>query len=218
MYLELLCFLERKQEQLKAVVAGLTETRLGFSALPHVKSELEEIQSTIVSRVLLNEQFTTDALQNQVDSLPFPIVHLATHGQFSSNAKDTFIVAADGPINVSQFDTLLRSRDATRPEAIELLVFSACQTAKNDNRATLGLAGFAVRSGARSTLASLTNVNDESTSLLMAEFYQQLSNQKESITKAEALRRAQVSLFKTTEYDLRAPKFWAPYILIGNWL
>ncbi len=211
-----------KRSPLKVLAAGLGNPPKSFKLddLPFVQAEIASITKLgFFTTPLLEQNFTRKTLESNINAVPFNVVHLATHGQFSSNAKDTFIVAADGPINVSQFDTLLRSRDATRPEAIELLVFSACQTAKNDNRATLGLAGFAVRSGARSTLASLTNVNDESTSLLMAEFYQQLSNQKESITKAEALRRAQVSLFKnTTEYDLRAPKFWAPYILIGNWL
>ena len=210
-----------KRSPLRVLAAGLGNPPKSFKLddLPFVETEIASITKLgFFTTSLLEQNFTRKTLESNINAVPFNVVHLATHGQFSSNAKDTFIVAADGPINVSQFDTLLRSRDATRPEAIELLVFSACQTAKNDNRATLGLAGFAVRSGARSTLASLTNVNDESTSLLMAEFYQQLSNQKESITKAEALRRAQVSLFKTTEYDLRAPKFWAPYILIGNWL
>ncbi|MEX0271682.1 CHAT domain-containing protein [Leptolyngbyaceae cyanobacterium UHCC 1019] len=211
-----------KREPLRVLAAGLSNPpkSLGFIKLPYVENEIASITKLgFLTTPLLEQNFTRTTLEGNINAAPFNVVHLATHGQFSSNAKDTFIVAADGPINVSQFDTLLRSRDATRPEAIELLVFSACQTAKNDNRATLGLAGFAVRSGARSTLASLTNVNDESTSLLMAEFYQQLSNPKESITKAEALRRAQVALLQNpTDYDLHAPKLWAPYILIGNWL
>ncbi len=211
-----------KRQPLRVLAAGLGNPppAFGFSELPFVQTEIASIAKLgFFTNALLEKNFTRATLEGNINDVPFNVVHLATHGQFSSNAKDTFILAADGPINVSQFDTLLRSRDATRPEAIELLVFSACQTAKNDNRATLGLAGFAVRSGARSTLASLTNVNDESTALLMAEFYQQLSNPKESITKAEALRRAQVALFKNTNGDdWRAPKFWAPYILIGNWL
>ncbi|MBM0743039.1 CHAT domain-containing protein [Phormidium sp. CLA17] len=211
-----------KREPLRVLAAGLSDppTSFGFSKLPFVQTEIASITKLgFFTNALLEQNFTRETLEGNINAVPFNVVHLATHGQFSSNAKDTFILAADGPINVTQFDTLLRSRDATRPEAIELLVLSACQTAKNDNRATLGLAGFAVRSGARSTLASLTNVSDESTSVLMANFYQQLSNPKESITKAEALRRAQVALFKNPEsYAFRAPEFWAPYILIGNWL
>jgi len=117
-------------------------------------------------------------------------VHLATHGQFSSSAKDTFVLAWDSPINVKQLDDLLRGRELGDRSPIELLVLSACQTAVGDRRATLGLAGMAVRSGARSTLATLWSVDDQSTALLMVKFYQNLT--QPGLTKAEALRRAQL--------------------------
>lgn len=201
--------------QLQALVAGVTEPRHGFSALPNVKRELDEIQSEVTSQVLFNNQFTSQALQDQINSLPFPVVHLATHGQFSSNPDETFIIAWDDRIYVKQLNDVLRNRETNEPNnAIELLVLSACQTAAGDKRAALGLAGVAVRAGARSTLASLWNVNDESTSLLMIQFYRELANKQ--LTKAEALRQAQLELLKTPRYQ--HPMFWAPYVLLGNWL
>ena len=203
-----------KQEQLKALTAGLTQARLGFSALPNVERELEQIESEVPSQVLLNEQFTSAAFQDRVNSRSFPVVHLATHGQFSSNAEQTFILAWDKPIKVNELNNLLRTRDESRPDTIELLVLSACQTAKGDKRAALGLAGVAVRAGARSTVASLWSINDESTSLLMSQFYQELANQ--SLSKAEALRRAQLVLLKNPQYQ--RPLYWSPFVLIGNWL
>ncbi len=205
-----------KQRQLKAIVAGVSEPRSGFSALPNVKRELEEIQSEVSSKVLLNQEFTSTALQERVNSLPFPVVHLATHGQFSSQASKTFIVAWDKRIYVNELNNLLRTRDQSQPNnAIELLVLSACQTAAGDNRAALGIAGVAVRAGARSTLASLWNVDDESTALLMSQFYRELTN-NQALPKAEALRRAQLALLKNPQFQ--RPMFWAPYILLGNWL
>ncbi|NJK27840.1 MAG: CHAT domain-containing protein [Coleofasciculaceae cyanobacterium SM2_3_26] len=105
-------------------------------------------------------------------------------------------------------------RDPNREAPIELLVLSACQTAVGDDRAALGLAGVAVRAGARSTLASLWSVNDEATSLLMTRFYQELADP--SVTKAEALRRAQVSLLQNPETE--DPFLWAAFVLVGNWL
>ena len=183
-----------KRKDLKALVAGVTETRPGFYALPNVKLELEAIQSELPSKLLLNEKFTTKALEKQVSYLPFPVVHLATHGQFSSNPDKTFIVAWDKRIYVNELNDFLQIRNQSQPTAIELLVLSACQTAAGDNRAALGLAGVAVRAGARSTLASLWNVNDESTAVLMSQFYQELA--KNQLTKAEALRQAQIALLK----------------------
>ena len=201
--------------QLKALMAGLTEPKQGFAALPNVAQEVQKIKSEVPAQVFLNENFTSAALQKEIQSSPFPVIHLATHGQFSSNAEDTFILTWDNKINVNELNNMLRSYDrSSSARAIELLVLSACQTAAGDNRAALGLAGVAVRAGARSTIASLWYIDDGATVPLMAEFYRQLSNTK--LTKAESLRRAQISLLKTPQY--RHPIYWAPYVLVGNWL
>lgn len=204
--------------QLKALTAGLTQPPPdfpNFSPLPAIKAEVDLIASAGVDITsLLDQQFTREALEKEVKNVSFNVVHLATHGQFSSRAENTFILAADGPINVIQFDTLLRGREQIRPNAVELLVLSACQTAAGDNRAALGLAGAAVRAGARSTVASLWQIDDESTALLVGEFYKQLKTS--STTKAEALRRAQLKLLKHPNYG--APSYWSAYVMIGNWL
>ena len=202
-------------QQLKALTAGLTEAKLGFPPLEYVSEELNAIQSQIASsEQLLNRSFTKVALQSQIERVPFPIVHLATHGQFSSQAEDTFILTWNNKINVNQLSNLLQTGD--RDRAIELLVLSACETLAGDRRAALGLAGVAVKAGARSTLATLWRVNDEASSSLMKQFYQQLGNQNESVTKAEALRQAQLSLLKSDRFN--HPHFWASYVLVGNWL
>ncbi|MDZ7964454.1 MAG: CHAT domain-containing protein [Nostoc sp. DedSLP03] len=202
------------EKKLKAIVAGLSEANSGFSALPNVKLELEEIRSQVPSSILLNQEFTSKALQNQINSLPFPIVHLATHGQFSSKAEETFIVAWNERIYVKKLNELVRTLEQNRPEAIELLILSACQTAVGDEQATLGIAGVAFQAGARSTIASLWNLDDESTAVLMSQFYQELANK--NLTKAEVLRRAQLALLQNPRY--KRPMFWAPYVLLGNWL
>ncbi len=206
--------LERKR--LKALTVGLTEARQGFTALPGVAQELAEISAMVDSKVLLNEDFTRDRFQSQVNAKPFPIVHLATHGQFSSNPEETFLLTWDDRINIKDFAELFENRLQGSLNPVELLVLSACQTAAGDRQATLGLAGFALRSGARSTLATLWSVSDQSTADLMSEFYLQLTQTNLNLTKAEALRRAQLSLLKNPEYN--HPYFWAPFVLVGNWL
>jgi CHAT domain-containing protein len=206
-------------EQLQVLAAGLVQPPPNFQnfpPLPEIQSEFDFIsRAGVPITTLLNQDFTSKTLENKVNQTSFNILHLATHGQFSSRAEDTFVLAADGPINVTQFDTFLQHQDETRSQAIELLVLSACQTAAGDNRATLGLAGAAVRAGARSTLASLWNIGDRSTAILMGEFYKELVNSK--VTKAEALRRAQIMLLKRYPNYSR-PGYWAAYVLIGNWL
>ncbi|GAB1543410.1 hypothetical protein NUACC21_60840 [Scytonema sp. NUACC21] len=199
-------------QKLKTLAAGLTEARQGFSALPGVETEIQRILNKFSAKVLLNRDFTRSNLQKRVETTPFSIVHLATHGQFSSKAEDTFLLTWDDRIQVKDLDRLLKIRDEQKP--IELLVLSACQTAKGDNRAALGLAGVAVRSGARSTLATLWSVQDKSTAQLISEFYRILTQKK--VTKAEALRQAQVSLLHSSQY--KHPYYWSPFVLVGNWL
>jgi CHAT domain-containing protein len=212
--LQLLGSKSLERGKIKALTAGLTESRQGFAALNNVTLELNQIKSVVPTTVLLDREFTSTAFQKEINAVSFPVVHLATHGQFSSKAEETFILTWDNRINVNQLDNLLRIRDTNRPTAIELLVLSACQTATGDKRAALGLAGVAVRAGARSTLASLWSLDDESSALLMSQFYQELTNTKE--TKAEALRFAQLALLQNPRYQ--HPRYWAPYVLVGNWL
>ncbi|PLZ93904.1 hypothetical protein CEN44_01835 [Fischerella muscicola CCMEE 5323] len=207
-----------QRQQLQALTAGLTQPPQAYSdfaPLPAIRTEIELISEAGISTTnLLDRQFTSKELKKKVNTTPFNVVHLATHGQFSSRADQTFILAADGPINVTQFDSILRNRDNIRPEALQLLVLSACQTAVGDKRAALGLAGAAVRAGARSTIASLWQIDDESTAQFVGAFYRELK--EANITKAEALRRAQLQLLKHPNYN--APSFWSAYVLIGNWL
>ena len=101
-----------------------------------------------------------------------------------------------------------------RKNPIELLTLSACQTAVGDEKAALGLGGIAVKAGARSALATLWYINDYASSKLIQEFYINLKDAKNS--KAVALQAAQLSLIKDARF--KHPSYWAPFLLIGNWL
>ncbi len=205
-------------QDLNILAAGLTEARQGFPALPGVQQEVTTIAAEVKAKVLLDGQFTQAGFQEQLDATSFPVVHIATHGQFSSNPDETFLLTWNDRIGVKDFDRILQNPERGTPSSIDLLVMSACQTAAGDRRATLGLAGLALRSGARSTLASLWAVSDNSTAQLMSEFYHQLAQQRvqPDITKAQALRQAQLSLLKNPQYN--HPYYWAAFVLIGNWL
>lgn len=203
-----------REKKSNALIAGLSEAQDNFSALTHVPEELEKIRLQVPSSIkLLNATFTKNGLRNTLNSAPFSVVHLATHGQFSSQAEGTFILTWQDRLNIDELNNLLRSKDS---QPIELLVLSACETLKGDNRAALGLAGVAVRAGTRSTLATLWQVNDEATARLMDKFYQALQDQ--TMTKANALRQAQLALLNDPDSVNRNPHFWAAYVLLGNWL
>ncbi len=203
-----------QSQRLKALVGGLTEGRQGFTALPGVARESTQIASELTTKIFLDHKFTKHNLQQSIQETKFPLIHLATHGQFSSKLSDTFLLTWDDRLTIEGLRNLLKSRSEASTTPIELLVLSACETAEGDQRATLGLAGLAVRSGARSTLATLWSVNDNSTADLMTEFYRSLTQQNTS--KAESLRQAQLKLLKNPNYQ--HPFYWSPFILIGNWL
>jgi CHAT domain-containing protein len=207
-------FKSQPRDRIQVLAGGLTTKNGELSALPGVEREIQQIQNKIPTTTLLNEKFTIDKLQAKLQKPSYSVMHLATHGQFSSTASDTFIKTWNGQINIEQLSRLMSDRNLKGSSPIDLLVLSACQTAKGDERATLGLAGVAVRSGARSTIASLWTVSDESTADLMGAFYQELLIS--GVSKAQALRLAQLDLLKKPEF--KHPYYWAAFILVGNWL
>ncbi len=217
------------KEQLRVLTAGTGQQAPsyaveGYGPLPNVEQELEAIQKTIPqSEQLADENFTKINIQDKINSAPFSIVHIATHGQFSSNPDDTFILGWDERINVRDLDRLLQSENLQRSDrAIELLILSACETALGDTRAALGLAGVSIRAGTRSVVGSLWRVSDASTAELMKQFYQQLLKSDSSqLKKAEALRQVQMRFIKgeiepNSNYNI--PYHWSSFILVGNWL
>lgn len=207
---------------LKVLLAGLSQegpsfelpqVPPGLQPLPAVQGEINQIQTVAArGKELLNQAFTRQRFQTLLESGSFPVVHVATHGQFSSNPEQTMLLAWDQPITVSQFDTLLNSRPGSQLN-LELLTLSACETAQGDRRSALGLAGVAVRAGSRSTLASLWLVDEASTAELMAQFYKNL---KAGMTKAEAKRQAQLTLMHNPQ--TANPYLWAAFVLVGGWL
>jgi CHAT domain-containing protein len=215
--------LRSRKGQLQVLGAGISkELTVGnrhFEAIDATE-ELNQIEKVLSSKILLNSQFTQANLHKYLKSGDFSLVHLATHGNFSSEPEETFILAyntekASGELlKPNDLNNLLLNSSQETVNPIELLVLSACQTASGDNRAILGLAGLAVRSGARSTLATLWQVNDKSSIKFMGQFYQALS--QPGVTKAQALHLAQQALLKNPDYQ--NPYDWGAYVLIGNWL
>jgi len=215
--------LSLSKNEFTALIAGLSKESPSFNdrnaprglkPLSGVVTEVKDVKKqTTSSRVLLDESFTSLQFQEELSKNNFPIVHISTHGQFSSNSEQTVLLAYDKVINILEFNSLLKGKTETDANPIELLVLSACQTAKGNKRSTLGIAGVAAQAGAQSVIASLWLADENSTALLMQEFYKGLKN---GLTKAEALRQAQLSLSSNPQYS--HPYFWAGFVLVGGWL
>ena len=204
------------RQELKALALGLSEPsqvdNKSFPPLPNVKAEIEQVQSIFAqSTGVLNDRFTRERVRQELAETSYPILHIATHGQFSSEPEDTFLVTGNNEkLTITELDRIIRST-TTRNEAVDLIALTACQTAVGDERAALGLAGIAIQAGASSALASLWSISDEYTPEVVQEFY--LGLRDKNLSKAAALQQAQVALIDRGI----PPAFWSPFILIGNW-
>lgn len=193
--------------------SGLAAERHGFPGLPAVVQEAELISKSFSPTVLMDGTFLKDDLENIFLRNDYRYVHIASHGQFSGRADSTFVLTYDGFLTLDDLENLIRP-SSYRGAPVELLTLSACQTAAGDDKAALGLAGVAIKAGCRAALATLWFVSDQASALMVDEFYRALA--KPGTSKAKALQHAQTVLRNDPRF--RHPRYWAPYLMIGNWL
>jgi CHAT domain-containing protein len=201
------------REQVKLLAVGVSESVQGFPPLPDVSEEIQSIQKLFGGSTLVDKDFLVPSFEKKLKDDQYTIMHIASHAQFEKNIEDTFVLTFDEKLTMNRLDQyigLFKFRD----EPLELLTLSACETATGDDRAALGLAGIAIRAGARSAVATLWNINDAASSELIVEFYRQLKDP--TVSRALALQRAQSKLLSNPRFD--HPGFWSPYLLINTWL
>jgi filamentous hemagglutinin family protein len=190
---------------------GLSVSRQGFKSLKYVEKELSTVKTLFGGDLLLNEMYTSKGLIQSFKNNSYSIVHMATHGKFAIYPEESFLLAYDRCLSMDDLSKLFyRVQD----RAVDLLTLSACETALGNERAALGMAGIAIKAGVKSVVATLWSIEDQSTSIFINEFYYNLS--KLNMSKALALQAAKKKMIHMKDYH--HPKYWAPFILIGNWL
>ena len=210
-----------------------------FAGLPFAGKEVETLAARMPNTTkLIDRAFSRDTTTTQMNE--FSVVHLATHANFVPGTPiDSFIVFGNGD------RATLQDIGSWSLNNVDLVVLSACETGLGNSLGNgeeiLGL-GYQFQSrGAKAVIASLWAVDDGGTQALMSTFYDQLKHG--NITKAEALRQAQLTLInanhqssssskrssieiellstgvsQTTLNRLSHPYYWAPFILFGNGL
>ncbi|BAY49381.1 TPR repeat protein [Scytonema sp. HK-05] len=206
-------------ENLKVLAVGLTKNAVvdgrTYEALTNVKQEINQVVAQIPdSKQLLDENFTYAHLQAELSQIAYSIIHIATHGTFGTVPEDSFLVTGNNAkLTMTDLDNMIGTV-ARSSKLVDLLVLTACETAIGDNRVGLGLAGVVGNASVKSVLASLWSINDAATVTLVKKFYTEWYQNR--VSKAEALRRAQQTLISSRKYA--HPYYWAPFILVGNWL
>lgn len=208
------------RSNISALLMGLEKeyldqkTKLYFPKLKFVKIELGNVAKRLKNNGYDNVKnedngFTSEEVRMWLNSTNYSIVHFSTHGYFAKEPNNSFLVAEDGRLTLDGLETYFQSF-ASNNNPIDLLILSACQSGLGGGQ---GLAGIAIKAGTRSAFGTLWQVNEESTSDLIAEFYYHLIEKK--VPKAQALQKAQISLLKDDYLD--HPYYWAAFLLIGNW-
>jgi len=172
----------------------LPNTETEFKWIKNQVQAASDKNSTFVE--LLNEQFTKSRLEQEL-------------------IKTAHFVTGEGRLLLDQFENSL-AFNRIHDSSLNLITLSACQTAQGDDRAALGLGGIALRAGAQSAVATLWKVEQSFPAQLMPLFYKHVSEGK--LSKAQALRQAQLEMMEKTALYYDHPSFWAAFILIGNWL
>jgi len=201
------------REKVRLLSSGLTRAVQGFPSLPFVEEEINTIRTLYQGDQLLNAEFSTPRLEQELRDHPYGILHMATHGWFAADTTESYLLTYNGKLTINELDRLI-GLFRYRKDPLELLTLSACQTGIGDDRSALGLAGVAIKAGARSALATLWFINDEASATLVSEFYRQLRNPAQS--KAQALQQAQLKLLADRVYE--HPAYWSPFLLLNNWL
>jgi CHAT domain-containing protein len=152
----------------------------------------------------------------------YRIVHFATHA-FVDSGFDAFSGLVLAPSADSTDDGLLMGYEiADSDRSIDLVTLSACETGLGnlaEGEGVLGLPRLFLRSGAKSVLMTLWQVDDQFAADLIPGFYDYLLNQ--GLAKAEALAEAKREFLRKDLSDGRGihhqhPFYWAAFALYGD--
>jgi len=188
------------------------EKNVKILSLPGVTEEIHALEKVLPNDddTLLNQTFTSGNLEKGIQSGNHQLVHISSHGYFGHSAKDSFIMTYDKNLDVGEVERIMRINQG---QPIDLVTFSACQTAQGDERAPLGFSGLAIKASARNAMGSLWAISDNATKFFMKVYYTELMNTNGDTIKS--LHLAQRAMLR--ERPLEHPKFWAAFILVGAW-
>lgn len=181
-------------------------------ALPGVNEEIQTIEQKMPNTKLLNQTFTSKNLEDGIQSGDYNLIHISSHGYFGHSADDSFILTYDKALHVNEMEQIMRSKSKEGNE-IDLVIFSACQTAQGDDRAPLGFSGLAIKAEAKNALGALWPIDDKATKQFMKEYYSALAEFDQD--PAKALQATQK--FMLSNQALAHPSYWAAFVLVGAW-
>lgn len=215
---------KRLKNKSDSVSTELTATLRDFnlttlSRLPFTRTEAEKIAQNSPNDTVLNFDFKASRerlLNGEFDR--FDVLHFATHGFLNSKHPELsgLVLSLVDKKGNSQ-NGFLRTQDLyllkIRPQ---MVVLSACQTGLGkqvENEGLIGLTRGFLANGTPRVIATLWKVDDAATAEFMNRFYRALLKEKQS--PSTALRAAQNELRQIPRFS--HPRFWAGFVLTGEW-
>jgi CHAT domain-containing protein len=186
--------------------------------LPGTENEVKEISGLFTEKQILNTAYTrTEADEGVIKGgglKNYQFLHFATHGVVDEAHPELSRIflrsdsrTEDGDLFAGEIYNL--ELDAS------LVTLSACQTGLGKvlkGEGVIGLSRALVYAGARNVVVSFWNVADESTAVLMKDFYRNVLENRNAGYSSN-LRSAKLKLLTNNKYA--APFYWAPFVLIG---
>lgn len=190
---------------------GVATPKQVFASLPKSEQEVKNIAGIYGDKSIVLLQKEASETNFKQNAKKYDIVHIATHGLLDEvNPMFSSLLLASDSIQ----DGFLSAREIiTLDMNSSLVILSACETAKgkiSEGEGMIGLSRAFFGATVPTVIASLWQVDDESTRLLMEDFHRNLKK----MNYAEALQKAQLNLLRNTDY--KDPFFWAPFIILGS--
>jgi tetratricopeptide (TPR) repeat protein/CHAT domain-containing protein len=177
------------------VTDPITGVPLTFPALPGVRGETSAVSSALSAPPLLDGEFSRDSLVNSLASKP-SVLHVASHFRYvPGDDRRSFLLTGDGGAWTVEDIKALPDNGL---EFLDLVTLSACGTSSGESAKGDEAESFAAwmqRKGAKAVVSTLWPIADQSTALLMGEFYRLMKSHPDW-TKLQALRQAQISMFR----------------------
>jgi CHAT domain-containing protein len=171
------------------LAAGASRFQQALAPLPMVPRELAALATERAATLLLDEQFTVEALRRLALQERFGRLHIATHAAFLPGRDDAAqLYTPRESMSLKALRNSLRARSPNRP--MDLITLSACLTALGDEQSELGFVGMALQAGARSAVGSLWDVDDAATAAFFIQFYRYLYSGLDKDQALQATARA----------------------------
>jgi CHAT domain-containing protein len=227
---------------------GRTKSGVSYEALTYAGEELDDVKATLggKSKVSKDEQFTKSNLQSGLGF--YPVIHIASHFEFTPGSiDDSMLLLGDGStLSLSEIKGGLNFTNVELLTLSACQTAVGDDKSGADGSEVEGLGKIAQEKGAMAVIATLWPVADESTAMFMNALYK--AHQVDGKDKAEALRQAQLTLLhaggqgaalsgeeqrglarhvdapasggpsRDPNAPFAHPYYWAPFILMGNWL